>query len=467
MLPIASKPCRAELTLASGVAYVIAVSCLYVGVTIFTDPELRQDYCDFFWQCTDEVQGFFERVGNSIHDNYPVLVQWERDEWSKIANAIADYFTPERFGNSSGITFGQVQCSSSNSIVDFTTDNTLYFTIPAISENFQEVHYTVNDCDFSIYFNTPLYKWADITTGNNSYSQYDNRNCGSCMRIESLGCNLALCSNLNRNNFVANSVYSTNAFSTWRDSYGQLYFNLGCTNIYDSSQSFSWIVNNDIRFVDVVNHTCYYPRAIDNNYYGRYALVNASNDSLFENRIFDSYMDLLEWYFNTCGLSFIRPSDFTAAVNPNVVIDTDKVQQRLDEVADMPVDDTLPMVIPTTYEQYQDLVAHPENIVTPTDAVYTGDIAMPTVSGNLWKTKFPFCLPFDIINLFSGFSAEAQAPSFHLLVLPANSFGLSNDDIYFDIDFSPYNQLVQILRFFIAIAFVVFLVVTTRKLIGS
>ena len=104
MLPIASKPCRAELTLASGVAYVIAVSCLYVGVTIFTDPEWRQDYCDFFWQCTDEVQGFFERVGNSIHDNYPVLVQWERDEWSKIANAIADYFTPERFGNSSGIT---------------------------------------------------------------------------------------------------------------------------------------------------------------------------------------------------------------------------------------------------------------------------------------------------------------------------------------------------------------------------
>ena len=99
--------------------------------------------------------------------------------------------------------------------------------------------------------------------------------------------------------------------------------------------------------------------------------------------------------------------------------------------------------------------------------IYPADLPQINAPSNLWTDKFPFCLPFDIYNLFASFSAAPEIPEFHILVLPENSFGLKNEEIYFDVDFEPYDKLVKIFRFFICAGFVVFLILITRKLIGS
>ena len=180
--------------------------------------------------------------------------------------------------------------------------------------------------------------------------------------------------------------------------------------------------------------------------------------------VFDTKFDAAKWFWNLCGIDITpsQPSVYVPAEADPLpfIIDPNTVQNALDDIADLPEDATIPLVLPGTEAQYNQLVSS-----VPVSGLYDADIDMPTVNGNLWKTKFPFCIPFDLINLFSGFSAEAEAPSFHVLVMPANSFGLSNDDIYWDIDFAPYNYLVQILRFFIALGFVLWLIMITRKLI--
>ena len=122
--------------------------------------------------------------------------------------------------------------------------------------------------------------------------------------------------------------------------------------------------------------------------------------------------------------------------------------------------------ITNNYYNYDDYVKNPDLLFDfSQDGLYKKDIYLPSSDGNKWANKFPFCLPFDIYHLISNFSAEPEAPELHMLVLPANAFGMQNDDFYIDFDFADYNILVQILRFFIAIGFVIWLIVITNKLL--
>ena len=75
-------------------------------------------------------------------------------------------------------------------------------------------------------------------------------------------------------------------------------------------------------------------------------------------------------------------------------------------------------------------------------------------------------MPFDIARLIGDFSATPQIPKFSMIIMPANSFGLNNEEIRVEIDFEPYDKLVQILRFFLALSFVFFLIIITRKIIS-
>ena len=126
------------------------------------------------------------------------------------------------------------------------------------------------------------------------------------------------------------------------------------------------------------------------------------------------------------------------------------------------------MVIPGSDANLQDLADNPSAVWdTAATGVYSGDIDLPSVPGNVWSDKFPFCIPFDIVRLFTSFAEEAEAPHFHFCVIPENSFGLQNEAIYWDIDFADYDILVKILRVFIALAFTLWLIMITRKVIGA
>lgn len=81
----------------------------------------------------------------------------------------------------------------------------------------------------------------------------------------------------------------------------------------------------------------------------------------------------------------------------------------------------------------------------------------------LFKEKFPFCLPWDIYNLFVGLQAEAEAPRF---VMPFKFERLGIDEEIV-IDFSDYEEQIKIIRFFTGAMFVLALVMTSRKIIGA
>ena len=81
----------------------------------------------------------------------------------------------------------------------------------------------------------------------------------------------------------------------------------------------------------------------------------------------------------------------------------------------------------------------------------------------LFKEKFPFCLPWDIYNLFSGLQAEAEAPRF---VMPFKFERLGIDEEIV-IDFSDYEEQIKIIRFFTGAMFVLALVMISRKIIGA
>ncbi len=88
------------------------------------------------------------------------------------------------------------------------------------------------------------------------------------------------------------------------------------------------------------------------------------------------------------------------------------------------------------------------------------DLSLPL----LIKSKFPFCLPWDIYNLVAGFySADVKAPHW---VWPIKLSRLGIDE-KIDIDFSPLNTVAAIARFFEGAAFVFGLVLISRKMAGA
>lgn len=81
----------------------------------------------------------------------------------------------------------------------------------------------------------------------------------------------------------------------------------------------------------------------------------------------------------------------------------------------------------------------------------------------LFKEKFPFCLPWDVYNVFANLVAEPEAPVFSIPF----KFERLGIDYEFTIDLSEFEDIAKISRFFSSIAFVIFLILASRKLIGA
>ena len=88
------------------------------------------------------------------------------------------------------------------------------------------------------------------------------------------------------------------------------------------------------------------------------------------------------------------------------------------------------------------------------------NLSLPEI---LFKEKFPFCLPWDLYNLFAGLQAEEEAPRF---VVPFKFKRLGIDEEIV-IDFSDYEEQIKIIRFFTGAMFVLALIMISRKLIGA
>lgn len=141
----------------------------------------------------------------------------------------------------------------------------------------------------------------------------------------------------------------------------------------------------------------------------------------------------------------------------------------------IPADDTDVISFPYAGTIEDAYVQAPSAVVANT-AVLAGSIAdtieIPETStedetSNKFKfpsifiNKFPFCIPFDIYNAFRMLSSPPQAPKFDYdFVIP--SLGVNE---HYSIDFTQFETLATVLRWFLSVLFMIILIVATRGLI--
>lgn len=101
----------------------------------------------------------------------------------------------------------------------------------------------------------------------------------------------------------------------------------------------------------------------------------------------------------------------------------------------------------------------PDMPVKPTPSPEDIETTLTLTPDENLKDKFPFCIPFDIYDLFSGLAAEREAP---VITCPVDVSGNT-----VTVDLSEYESVAELLRLLELILFIIGLAVATRYLIGA
>ena len=435
----------------------------------------HRDGSDGVIQAANDIQGYLDYLVSGLKPFNPVASLVDYRFVFCLIRAIARWCDSHihTYTIPDGSTLGNV--ASFSGYIDFYTPGSFSFTFPALSSsdtNIQVV-FPVNNCDIRYVFNYN-YRFADYwTDGVTTGSDYVRR-----------GWYLIIITPHNYDfSYVAfveglyPSTVSGNTYSFESANFTSL------SGMYASLRSPA----NNSTLYSFFNQS--YCRFASGN--KRYDLCQVSNGYSFVNRkdstdiyndlVFASCFDALVWFWDLCGVNIRRgsPSVYTAVDTspPPIVIDNTTYDNTVTNITNVVTNntyqegDSVEMVFPSyyitnNYYNYDDYRQHPDYIFDfGQDGLLNSDFNMPSYDGNILATKFPFCIPFDIIHLFTNFSAEAEAPELHFVVLPENSFNLGNDEFSIDIDFQDYHVIVQLLRFFIAAGFVLWLMVITNRIL--
>ncbi|MGE5629199.1 MAG: hypothetical protein ACM3X7_14020 [Solirubrobacterales bacterium] len=110
----------------------------------------------------------------------------------------------------------------------------------------------------------------------------------------------------------------------------------------------------------------------------------------------------------------------------------------------------------------QRIISTMENIFNPPTSIPLDFTPMIAV-GSVITTKFPFSIPFDLVNSFSAFNVAAVAPKW-TIEFPSNYF-IGGGTVV--VDFAQFETWAVIIRWFILIIFGVGLIMATRRLMGG
>jgi hypothetical protein len=91
------------------------------------------------------------------------------------------------------------------------------------------------------------------------------------------------------------------------------------------------------------------------------------------------------------------------------------------------------------------------------------DFAPLSVAGSLVANKFPFCIPFDLVNSVASLNVAAVAPHW-VINFPANYFVGGG---HVDIDFTQFETWAVVVRWGLLISFSLGLILITRQIIGG
>lgn len=112
------------------------------------------------------------------------------------------------------------------------------------------------------------------------------------------------------------------------------------------------------------------------------------------------------------------------------------------------------------------------NIYTGVQSIATSITAAPTVALNMQPlslagatlaTKFPFCIPFDLVNSISALNVAAVAP--HWIIKFDSAYFTGGGQV--DIDFVQFEAWAVIIRWGLLIGFSLGLIMITRQIIGG
>ncbi len=449
---------NAVAVLDDAVFFVAATVLLWFGVTVATDADGQQAVADFFWSCAEGVQNRIKTAASNISNLYMFYYTWSSEAWKQIADDVQKYF-----GNLGGAAVPGMGQGAINP-----TGDKLGLT---------------DDTKFTMYFadtDSDLYKFP-------SGSLYIDRR----MTFDELATyvdNDSFAVNGNTDNFIAvlrnsdglsfvkimpwsygdNFCYRTMSFEHPDD------FNNGYINIYGSYFKFSPPFLQEVfgpggQDSYITYNGCFYDYKEDSGVWRFYC---PSTGTYYPGLQAYSRTDLSLAFLHSLGFvvpnNLDAPDYFADKTNP-FEVNKDVFNGKLDDVADMDADSTISTVLPNSMDKLNEMEANPSLVTDLTqEGLYNADIPAINSSPALWTTKFPFCLPWDLYDLFTGFSCDEAVPVFDFLLMPKNAFGLNlDDDFYVHIDLSDFDFVVKMFRFFVGASFVVLLILISRKLIGG
>lgn len=175
-------------------------------------------------------------------------------------------------------------------------------------------------------------------------------------------------------------------------------------------------------------------------------------------------------YYSRVGLS---PDGFgeTTVTAPKGVVESFHLPDSLPQIGDLPLNVTdtglVTVATPSTVSSTQPQVS---TNTTPTPAQPSSSLDWSTRNdeGELdfsplfadLRDKFPFCIPFDLAKIIGGWNVEKAAPVFQITI--PGTLGGS-----FTFDFTRYEKIILIFRYFVLVAFVLFLLKQTKNLMGG
>lgn len=163
----------------------------------------------------------------------------------------------------------------------------------------------------------------------------------------------------------------------------------------------------------------------------------------------------------------------TESVDSEVTFRNPALEVDKDVSVSIPTDLTWDKVIDKTWDKT--LEAESEKTI-PDEGTGEGtkdDIFNPTIRKQLdfsplylsFATKFPFSIPFDLARIIGDFKANKQEPIFYIDMSSFDS--TDSTSAGFEIDFTKFTTLFDIVRTFILVSFIVFLAIKTRDIIKS
>lgn len=82
-----------------------------------------------------------------------------------------------------------------------------------------------------------------------------------------------------------------------------------------------------------------------------------------------------------------------------------------------------------------------------------------------FANKFPFCIPFDLINMIKEFESEKKEPKFYVDMSAFSNNIAKTGNVGFEIDLTKFDELITIVRTITLISFIFYIAFKTRDII--